>query len=108
MAPVGSATAPEAKACVEIDRQLEDAGWLLQHRDEMNLSAGDAIGFTITAAAFAGGSISGGAFNPAVGIGPTILHAVMGSGTWQHLWLYLVGPCVGGAIAAGVYGLQEA
>ena len=43
MAPVGSATAPEAKARVEIDRQLEDEAWLLQHRDEMNLSAGDAI-----------------------------------------------------------------
>jgi aquaporin Z len=68
---------------------------------------GLAIGFTIVVAAFAGGPISGGAFNPAVGTGPTILHAMMGSGTWQHLWLYIVGPCVGGVIAAGVFGLQE-
>ena len=69
---------------------------------------GLAIGFTIVVAAFAGGPISGGAFNPAVGTGPTILHAMMGSGTWRHLWLYIVGPCLGGAIAAGVFGLQEA
>ena len=43
MAPAGSANTPEAKARVEIDRQLETAGWVLQHRDEMNLAASDAI-----------------------------------------------------------------
>ena len=69
---------------------------------------GLAIGFTVVVAAFAGGPISGGAFNPAVGTGPTILHALMGSGTWAHLWLYLVGPFAGGALAAGVFGVQEA
>jgi aquaporin Z len=68
---------------------------------------GLAIGFTIVVAAFAGGAISGGAFNPAVGTGPTILHALMGSGTWAHLWLYIVGPFAGGAIAAGVFAVQE-
>ena len=69
---------------------------------------GLAIGFTIIVAAFAGGPISGGAFNPAVGIGPTIVHVMKGSGTWSHLWLYVVGPLAGGALAAGVFGLQEA
>jgi glycerol uptake facilitator-like aquaporin len=58
-------------------------------------------------AAFAGGSISGGAFNPAVGLGPTILHAVLGGGTFQHLWLYLVGPLLGGVLAAMVYRWQD-
>jgi aquaporin Z len=33
---------------------------------------GVAIGFTLVAAAFAGGPISGGAFNPAVGFGATL------------------------------------
>src|SRR5438876_8223075 len=42
MAPAGSAHTPEVKARVEIDRQLEAAGWALQHRDEMNLAAHDA------------------------------------------------------------------
>ena len=68
---------------------------------------GLAIGFTIVVAAFAGGPISGGAFNPAVGIGPIAVHATLGGGTWSFLWLYLVGPLLGGAAAAAVFGLQE-
>lgn len=68
---------------------------------------GLAIGFTVVVAAFAGGGISGGAFNPAVGIGPTIINAVLGGGSWSALWLYLVGPLVGGALAATVFGIQE-
>ncbi|MBC7894463.1 MAG: aquaporin family protein [Cytophagaceae bacterium] len=68
---------------------------------------GLAIGFTVVVAAFAGGGISGGAFNPAVGIGPTIINATMGSGSWGALWLYIVGPLVGGALAASVFGIQE-
>ncbi|MGH8647226.1 MAG: restriction endonuclease subunit R, partial [Gammaproteobacteria bacterium] len=43
MSPAGSAHTPEARARVEIDRQLEAAGWTAQHRDEMNLTAGNAI-----------------------------------------------------------------
>jgi type I restriction enzyme R subunit len=43
MAPAGSANTPEARARIEIDRQLEVAGWTLQHRDEMNLAAHDAV-----------------------------------------------------------------
>jgi aquaporin Z len=68
---------------------------------------GLAIGFTIVVAAFAGGGISGGAFNPAVGIGPTIINAVLGGGSWSAVWLYIVGPLVGGALAATVFGVQE-
>ena len=37
---------------------------------------GLAIGFTVTVGAFAGGAISGGAFNPAVGLGPAITNMV--------------------------------
>ncbi len=68
---------------------------------------GLAIGFTVFAGAMAGGRISGGAFNPAVGIGPTIVNALMGGGSWGNLWLYLVGPLAGGALAAVVFGMQE-
>lgn len=68
---------------------------------------GLAIGFTVVVGAFAGGPISGGAFNPAVGIGPIAVDAGMGEGTWSFLWLYLVGPLLGGAAAAAVFGLQE-
>lgn len=68
---------------------------------------GLAIGFTVVVAAFAGGSLSGGAFNPAVGIGPTIVNALAGGGSFQHVWLYVVGPLAGGLAAAMLFGLQE-
>jgi aquaporin Z len=68
---------------------------------------GLAIGFTIVVAAFAGGPISGGAFNPAVGIGPTIVNAIFGGGSWRALWIYIVGPLLGGVVAASVFGMQE-
>lgn len=77
-------------------------------KTEGNSYYGLAIGFTVLAAAFAGGGISGGAFNPAVGIG-TILGATfngVNSGL-QHIWIYIVGPLLGGAIAAGVFSIQE-
>jgi aquaporin Z len=68
---------------------------------------GLAIGFTIVVAAFAGGAVSGGAFNPAVGLGPTIVHALVGGGSYANVWLYIVGPLAGGALAAVVFKVQE-
>jgi aquaporin Z len=68
---------------------------------------GLAIGFTVGAGAFAGGPISGGAFNPAVGLGPALVHAVISRGAIGHVWLYIVGPCIGAAIAAGIYQVQH-
>src|SRR6185437_1079194 len=64
---------------------------------------GLAIGFTVLAAALAGGSISGGAYNPAVGTGPILIDTLMGHGSMKYLWIYLVGPFAGGAIAAFVF-----
>jgi aquaporin Z len=64
---------------------------------------GLAIGFTILVGAFAGGPISGGAFNPAVGTGITFAHAMWGGGSWEYLWIYLVGPIVGGGLAGVVF-----
>jgi aquaporin Z len=69
---------------------------------------GLAIGFTIVIAAIAGGPISGGAFNPAVGIGATAIHATMGGGSWANIWIPIVGPLIGGAAAAYVFQAQEA
>lgn len=64
---------------------------------------GLAIGFTIVVAAYVGGGISGGAFNPAVGFGATVINAIWGGGSWGNLWIYIVGPLVGGALAAFAY-----
>ncbi len=68
---------------------------------------GLAIGFTIVVAAIAGGPVSGGAFNPAVGIGATVLHATQGGGSWSNIWIPIVGPLVGGAIASFFWKAQE-
>jgi aquaporin Z len=63
---------------------------------------GLAIGFVIAGAVFVGGPISGGAFNPAVGFGATLGAAMFAGGRWSDLWLYVAGPVIGSAIAAGI------
>jgi aquaporin Z len=57
---------------------------------------GVAIGMTVMTGAFAVGGISGGAFNPAVATGITL----MGLSSWSTFWLFLVGEFGGAAAAA--------
>jgi aquaporin Z len=57
---------------------------------------GLAIGFTMGAGAFAVGSISGGAFNPAVAFGAML----MGLVNWSNFYIYLIANVLGGAVAA--------
>lgn len=68
---------------------------------------GLAIGFTVVVGAFAGGPISGGAYNPAVGLGPAVIHALLGGGNIAHVWLYIAGPVAGGALAAAIFRIQH-
>ena len=68
---------------------------------------GLAIGFIVLAGAFAVGPTSGGVFNPAVGTGPILVDALAGDGGFSQLWIYWVGPLLGGVAAAGVYDLQH-
>src|SRR5262245_58696695 len=75
---------------------------------EGNSYYGLAIGFTVAAGAFAAGPVSGGAFNPAVGLGPIVIDSLMGGGGFGNLWLYQVGPLVGAMAAAMVFNLQRA
>jgi aquaporin Z len=70
---------------------------------EDNSFYGLAIGFTVMVGAFAVGSISGGAFNPAVALGASVL----GMFTWSHYWIYLVAEIAAGAVAAGVFLLTQ-
>jgi aquaporin Z len=63
---------------------------------ENNSFYGLAIGFTVAAGAFAVGSVSGGAFNPAVALGAM----VMGLLSWGDIWIYLIANLAGGAAAA--------
>ena len=75
---------------------------------EGNSYYGLAIGFTVLAGAFAAGPISGGAFNPAVAIGPILVDAIMGEGdSLGGLWVYLVACFAGGALGAIVFKMQN-
>jgi MIP family channel proteins len=57
-----------------------------------------AIGGAIVMGGLFGGPISGGSLNPARSFGPALV-----SGTWDHLWVYIVGPLAGGLLGALVY-----
>jgi len=69
---------------------------------------GLAIGFTVAAGAWAVGSVSGGAFNPAVGVGPALVGTLAGDGSLADVWLYLAGPFLGGLAAVPVFRMQTA
>lgn len=60
---------------------------------------GVAIGFTVIGIAYAFGGISGGAFNPAVAIGISIVGIV----EWNDIWVFLLANFSGGAVAALVF-----
>jgi aquaporin Z len=58
---------------------------------------GLAIGFAVFVFATVFGKFSGGAFNPAVAVGASIIKAF----AWKNIWIYLAG-CFGGAIIAAL------
>ena len=60
---------------------------------------GLAIGFTVLTGAYAVGAISGGAFNPAVAVGIT----VMGLSAVANIWIFLVANFAAAAAAAFVF-----
>src|SRR3982751_3617856 len=60
---------------------------------------GLAIGMTVMTGAFAVGDISGGAFNPAVAVGISVL----GLSSWSNIWIYLAADFAGGILAALVF-----
>jgi aquaporin Z len=62
--------------------------------------AGIPIGLILTAAILGGIPITNASINPARSIGPAIY---VGGWALQQVWLFIVAPLVGGALAAGVY-----
>ncbi len=64
--------------------------------NEGNSFYGLAIGFIVLVGAFSVGSISGGAFNPAVAVGL----GVMGLIRWADIWIHFVGEFAGAIVAA--------
>jgi aquaporin Z len=64
---------------------------------------GLAVGFTVLTGAYSVGAISGGAFNPAVAVGITI----MGLSAWTNIWIFLVANLAAGALAGVCFRVQN-
>lgn len=62
-----------------------------------HVMGGLVVGLTITAGILAIGPVSGAALNPARAFGAAVV-----SGHWGNLWIYLLGPLLGAALAAVV------
>jgi aquaporin Z len=62
---------------------------------------GLAIGMTVMTGAFAVGDISGGAFNPAVALGISVL----GISSWNNIWIYLLADFAAAVVAALIFQL---
>lgn len=63
--------------------------------------AGIPIGLVLASIILAGIPVTNGSFNPARSIGPAVY---VGGWALQQLWLFIVGPLIGGALAALIYG----
>ena len=64
---------------------------------EVGTLAGIAIGAAVAVLALVGGPISGASMNPARSLGPALV-----SGNLEHIWLYVVAPIIGAALAVPV------
>src|SRR5260370_36655052 len=62
--------------------------------------AGIPIGLILSAAILGGIPITNASINPARSIGPAIF---VGGWALQQVWMFVVAPLVGGALAAGIY-----
>jgi MIP family channel proteins len=62
------------------------------------IPGGLAIGLTLTFCILMGGPLTGASLNPARSIGPAVA-----TGDFTSLWVYLVGPAIGGAAAGLLY-----
>ena len=67
------------------------------------------VGFLVFAIGLSLGGPTGYAINPARDLGPRIMHAILpipgkGPSDWGYSWIPVVGPLIGGAIGALVYG----
>jgi glycerol uptake facilitator protein len=68
------------------------------------------VAFLVLVIGMALGGTTGYAINPARDLGPRIMHAILpipgkGSSDWAYSWIPVVGPLVGGVVAAIVYQL---
>jgi len=62
------------------------------------IPGGLAIGLTLAFCILMGGPLTGASLNPARSIGPAVA-----SGNFENLWVYLIGPALGGILAGVLY-----
>jgi MIP family channel proteins len=62
--------------------------------------AGVAIGLCVVFLVWIGGPVTGGSMNPARSLGPALISGGPALGSY---WIYLLGPCLGSAVAAKTY-----
>ena len=62
--------------------------------------AGLAIGLALTVVHLVGIPITGTSVNPARSLGPAL---IVGGQALSQVWLFIVAPLIGGAVAAGLY-----
>jgi aquaporin Z len=75
----------------------------ISKRNTPNQFYGLAIGATVMAGAYSVGAISGGAFNPAVGVGPAIVNLAGNPASFSNILLYVLGPGIGALAASLVF-----
>merc|ERR1719192_1036435 len=64
-----------------------------------NFFYGVSIGMTVASGLASVQRISGGCFNPALGVALSVTHTFNNGGTIQYIWIYLVGPIIGAVVA---------
>ncbi|MFJ8192384.1 MIP/aquaporin family protein [Streptomyces sp. NPDC096094] len=86
---------------------LNDAG------NGLNILGGLITALVVVSIGLSLGGPTGYAINPARDLGPRIVHALLplpnkGGSDWPYAWVPIVGPLIGGALAAGVYNVAFA
>ncbi|MFJ8148341.1 MIP/aquaporin family protein [Streptomyces sp. NPDC096048] len=86
---------------------LNDAG------NGLNILGGLITALVVVSIGLSLGGPTGYAINPARDLGPRIVHALLplpnkGGSDWSYAWVPIVGPLIGGALAAGVYNVAFA
>ncbi|GAA3377987.1 MIP/aquaporin family protein [Streptomyces sannanensis] len=79
----------------------------------LGLLGGLITAFVVVGIGLSLGGPTGYAINPARDLGPRLVHALLplpnkGGSDWGYAWIPVVGPLIGGALAAGIYKLAFA
>jgi MIP family channel proteins len=96
---IGSGKAVLVEAILTFFLVFAVFGVAIDPRGSFKAIAGFGIGLVLGFDILVGGPLTGAAMNPARAFGPALA-----SGYWQDQLVYWIGPLIGGAIAAAIYG----